>query len=55
MASEEWTSAEHVGHYLADDRKRSLYAEVFERLEPGGLFANFEHVAAPTHRLHLAF
>jgi tRNA (cmo5U34)-methyltransferase len=42
-------------HHLEDERKRSLYAEVFERLEPGGVFANFEHVAAPTHRLHLAF
>ena len=24
-------------------------------LEPGGTFANFEHVASPSHRLHLAF
>jgi hypothetical protein len=35
--------------------KRSLYAEVFALLEPGGTFANFEHVASPSHRLHLAF
>ena len=42
-------------HHLEHERKRSLYAEVFELLEPGGVFANFEHVASPTHRLHVAF
>jgi tRNA (cmo5U34)-methyltransferase len=42
-------------HHLEHERKRSLYAEVFEVLEPGGVFANFEHVASPTRRLHLAF
>ena len=42
-------------HHLEHERKRSLYAEVFELLEPGGTFANFEHVASPSHRLHLAF
>jgi SAM-dependent methyltransferase len=42
-------------HHLEHERKRSLYAEVFDLLEPGGVFANFEHVASPTRRLHLAF
>jgi tRNA (cmo5U34)-methyltransferase len=42
-------------HHLEHDRKRELYAEVFEVLEPGGVFANFEHVASPTQRLHVAF
>jgi len=42
-------------HHLEHERKRSLYGEVFDLLEPGGIFANFEHVASPTHRLHLAF
>jgi SAM-dependent methyltransferase len=42
-------------HHLEHERKRSLYAEVFELLEPGGVFANFEHVASPTPRLHAAF
>jgi len=42
-------------HHLEHERKQSLYAEVFELLEPGGVFANFEHVASPSHRLHLAF
>jgi len=38
-------------HHLEHERKRSLYAEVFHRLEPGGSFANFEHVASPTDRV----
>lgn len=42
-------------HHLEHERKRSLYQEVFDLLEPGGIFANFEHVASATHRLHLAF
>lgn len=42
-------------HHLEDERKRLLYAEVFERLEPGGVFANLEHVASPTERLHQHF
>jgi len=42
-------------HHLEDERKRSLYAEVFERLEPGGVYANLEHVASPTDRLHRRF
>ena len=42
-------------HHLEHKRKRSLYREVFDLLVSGGVFANFEHVASPTHRLHLAF
>lgn len=42
-------------HHLEHHRKRSLYAEVLELLAPGGVFANFEHVASPTPRLHRAF
>jgi tRNA (cmo5U34)-methyltransferase len=42
-------------HHLEHERKRSLYAEVFELLEPGGVFANFEHVASASDRLHAAF
>jgi SAM-dependent methyltransferase len=42
-------------HHCEDGRKRALYGEVFERLEPGGTFLNLEHVASATPALHAAF
>jgi SAM-dependent methyltransferase len=42
-------------HHLHDDRKRSLYNELFEMLEPGGVFLNLEHVASATPALTAEF
>jgi tRNA (cmo5U34)-methyltransferase len=32
-------------HHQPDERKRQLYAEIFDLLSPGGWFINIEHVA----------
>lgn len=42
-------------HHLLDERKRSLYQEIFHSLNSGGIFCNLEHVASPTQRLHHEF
>src|SRR5690349_8611878 len=42
-------------HHCVDARKRAIYAEAFERLAPGGVFCNLEHVASPTFELHVQF
>ena len=42
-------------HHVSHARKRTLYTEIYRRLEPGGTFCNLEHVASPTERLHEQF
>jgi tRNA (cmo5U34)-methyltransferase len=39
-------------HHLPDERKRELFAEVFDLLQPNGAFYDLDVVAAPTEGLH---
>jgi len=39
-------------HHVTHERKRVLFAEIHDRLLPGGVFLNLEHVASPTPALH---
>lgn len=42
-------------HHCSHERKRQLYSEIFRLVEPGGVFANLEHVASTTEKLHAQF
>jgi tRNA (cmo5U34)-methyltransferase len=42
-------------HHVTHERKQSLYTEIFDRLTPGGVFANLEHVASPNQKIHMQF
>jgi tRNA (cmo5U34)-methyltransferase len=42
-------------HHLTDERKQSLYREIFGVLSPGGVFFNCEHVSSPTPRIESMF
>ena len=42
-------------HHCEDERKRTLYAEVYSLLGVGGVFCNLEHVSSPTDRIHDRF
>jgi tRNA (cmo5U34)-methyltransferase len=42
-------------HQLTHKRKKQLYREVFQLLNPKSVFCNLEHVSSPTQNVHLKF
>ncbi|MBI5231074.1 MAG: class I SAM-dependent methyltransferase [Coriobacteriales bacterium] len=42
-------------HHLEHERKRELYREAWSLLRSGGVFANLDHVASPSPRVHVRF
>ena len=42
-------------HHLKHERKRSLYEEIYDILNPTGIFCNLEHVASPSVESHIRF
>jgi SAM-dependent methyltransferase len=42
-------------HHMSDEKKQTLYREIYNMLDPGGLFCNLEHVSSPIGKLEADF
>ena len=42
-------------HHLKHERKRELYEEIYDIINPTGIFCNLEHVASPSVAMHVRF
>jgi tRNA (cmo5U34)-methyltransferase len=42
-------------HHLKHERTRKFYEEVYDIINPIGIFCNLEHVASPSVELHVRF
>jgi tRNA (cmo5U34)-methyltransferase len=42
-------------HHLKHERKHDLYEEIYDIVNPTGVFCNLEHVASPSIELHVRF
>ena len=42
-------------HHLRHERKREFYEEIYDIVNPTGVFCNLEHVASPSVELHVRF
>jgi SAM-dependent methyltransferase len=42
-------------HHLKHERKHELYEEIYDILNPTGVFCNLEHVTSPSVQLHVRF
>ncbi|MER5174654.1 MAG: class I SAM-dependent methyltransferase [Candidatus Nitrosocosmicus sp.] len=42
-------------HHLSNERKHSLYKEIYEILNPEGIFCNLDNVASPSEKHHIRF